>query len=282
MIQAEILNSLYFIIGVSFLVLVVGACALFYGNLLHPKRKFLVLTKQGIIEKDFRIYNGEFVTASNLLEIFLNKIRSGFSIKAFTVDYIGKKKLFGVSWTPCFLAQEIEGRIFPLPISAALGTAELYFLSCPKCKTIFDYGTDKCKKCGGKGIVTSKIVSNVELEEMRFTDELEKRNYFVQGLENNLIPVVEWIEKFDTGQKIAELMARTDEEARGVLEKHSPILTVLISVLPLGIILFAFAFAFYIMFSAFGHEYAEATTNLKAASENMLILYNMTQNLTVS
>lgn len=258
---SNIMTSMMLLTLFSLTLLGVIVVIYLYASRMHPKERFLMFSKTGAWTRSIRLYNGKFPTEMDIMSLLLGKKNCGFPIELFDTEYFNGKKYY--------LAQYVEGRIFPLPFTNKLGYANIYVKFCPKCNisdwTMFP--ATRCQKCKELLAIRSEQIEATKLHELKFRPDLEKRAAFGLDVTKGYIPLQEWITMYDIGQKIAEEMDRSEYETKDILDKNNPILTVIIASLPMAIILAGFSLAIYLMFMGLGGEFSKGTENLLQAAQ---------------
>ncbi|MEO0132704.1 MAG: hypothetical protein ABIK73_07240 [candidate division WOR-3 bacterium] len=259
-IDISYVNTMLLVVLSSLVILAASLSVYFFAGKIHPKVKFLVFSKTGAHTRSYRLYYGKYPTDLDIISILIGKKSTGFPITLFNYEFLNGKKYY--------LAQYYEGRLFPTDMANKLGYGDIIVKYCPKCETsdISLEPLSNCPKCKSKLDLRSEKILNVKLHELKFAPELEKRCVFKPDLANDtLIPLQEWLAMYDIGQKIAEEMERSENEAKEMIDKN-PFMTVLIATLPLAIILAGFSLAIYLMFMGLGGEFSRGSELLKEAA----------------
>jgi hypothetical protein len=276
----DAIGTLWIIIALATMIAIGGLFMYVYFSKIHPKKKFVVYSRTGIHNRTYRLYYGKVPTELDIMSLLLGQRPTGFPINWFHAEhYFGKK---------CYVGQFIEGRLFPLPLSNMLGFVTFTLKVCSNSECKFSDKTlssdvKNCPKCKSVLKYDSIQISELELQELKFNPEFEKRAVYHTELdneENHHLPLSEWLIMYDVGAKIAEAMAQGVDETKHILDQNNPFITALIASAPLAIIMIGFGFSAYIMWQGMGQAFSAGGTILSAASNNNLetakIVYNTT------
>jgi len=245
---------LWAIIALGAMIAVIGLFLFVYFQTIHPKVTFKVYSRTGVHTKMYRLYYGKYPTDQDIFALLLGKRPVGFPIKWFKYDYFDGKF--------CYVAQFIDGRLFPLPIRPMLGMAQVQMKVCTSCKKsdkTLDVSLHACPDCKGKLEYQTLTLEATYLQEMKYDPEIETRALYSTEIDQkgNRVPLSEWLIMYDIGAKIAEAMDKSDDETRHVLEQNNPFIAAILASAPLAIIMIAFGFASYIMWQGMGSNMSE-------------------------
>lgn len=261
------------VIGTIFLI--IAFYSFFYFNNLHPIANFKIFSRTGTHTRKYRLFRGKVPTRMGIIELMLGKKPFGFLIANFKQDYYDGKQFY--------VAQYVDGRLFPLPLADVIDNQTFSCKICEKCRTSlkeWDSELTECSECEGKLIFEPVVINGLDLHALKFNPELEKRYIYKMDIDGRKIPVSECAQVYDIGGKIAEQIAESTDVAQEIVDKHNPFLTVLIATAPMTIILLVFAFTGYIMWQANGQAFKEGADVLTTASENNLKAIEMLVNAT--
>lgn len=285
------LAMLWIFIALGIILGIAGVYSHVYFGRMHPKKKFKVYARTGVHDRAWRVWHGKIPTELDIFSLILGKKPVGFPLSWFKYDYYATKKYgFLPSMEMCYVAQSVENRIFPLPLTPMLGTATVVLKKCsdPVCghsDRFWDYTIDKCTLCGQPLIYETMVVDNVYLQAMKFNPEIEKRALYTTELDKTgqrmLLPLGEFVAMYDVGSKIAEAMDISDMQTQQALSANNPMLTVLYAALPLTIIMIGFGLASFISWQSMGSTLVEAGKQTSLTMENMKIIAEITQNTTM-
>jgi len=254
---------------------------------MHPKVFFKIYARNGVWTEARRLYGGKIPTKLSIIDIMLGFKAQGFPIKYFRQENFDRKFYY--------VAQSIEGRLFPLPLSDVVGNTIFYEFVCensecrtnttPEGKKYFSPEEKQCPVCFSEISVRSVAVNNLILHTLKFSPDIEKRALWrmdTQVEPAKYIPISEFIQIYDIGAKIAEMMTEEQMETKTLLDQKNPVMTAIISALPMAILLFGFGVAAYLLWQGMGANFNEGAKALQTATENLKLIYNITNSTNIT
>ena len=268
-------------LGLSSIAGVIGIFIFFYFERMHPKQRFMIRTAAGYQMKALRLYGHEIPTELDIITLLFGKRPRGFRLQYFNYEFISQPHpipFFPPTLAKTYVGEYIQGHLFPIPFDA--GTTQFVMRRCSKCQfsdRLTTLDAPNCPKCQGAWEEVPIILSNEDLQLLKYSPDSEQRQIFtMQTLEKRgRLPLFEYIAIADVGKRALEMMDNTTSETKTVLDSNNPFITALIAALPLSITLILFAFGVFVMWQALGDSLTKGSEQMALASQNLIEVAQM-------